>query len=427
MKFLSGWWETTMNKIYVVARREYFETIRTKGFVIGNLITLAFMLLMFFVIGKEERGGFSKSVITRRIAILCPSVPVGEEIRSQFAEYEKHKPTEKYVLDMNKEGQSAENYKNQVMQGSFDAFLDIQKDILNNDAPSQIYIRTENIQTLRTVETIQHLVNKALTNSRFRQNNILPETIRAMQRPAVIQQVELSAVSKGKSSKFAVIMLPFFFMYLLFLGIVGSGQQLLANIVEEKSSRVIEVLLSSLTPFQLMAGKILGLAAVGFTTIIIWAGVLGGFAHYKGVSLNLSPALYICFPLYFTMGFLLITSLIAAIGSTCNQIREAQSYMAPVMILLVLPMMLWFMIAQNPNSTLAVGLSFIPLITPMMMVLRMASSPNIPLIQIIGTLVLLGASVPLMMWFSAKIFRVGILMFGKQPSPREILRWLRYK
>lgn len=118
--------------------------------------------------------------------------------------------------------------------------------------------------------------------------------------------------------------------------------------------------------------------------------------------------------------------MLAAIGSACNDIKESQTLMQPVMLLLIIPMFAWFIIVQRPEGTLAVVLSFIPPVTPLIMILRIAVKPDLPMIQIIASILLLAASVPVVIWAAAKIFRTGILMYGKPPSLKEIVRWVRY-
>ncbi len=133
------------------------------------------------------------------------------------------------------------------------------------------------------------------------------------------------------------------------------------------------------------------------------------------------------FLIYYVLGFLLISSIYAAIGSACNTLKEAQTMMFPLMLVIVLPMVGWFWIAQNPDGLPAIYLSLFPLTAPMMMTLRIAVLPEIPLLQILISIVLLAASVPLAVWAAAKIFRTGILMYGKPPSLRELVRWVRYR
>jgi ABC-type Na+ efflux pump permease subunit len=209
------------------------------------------------------------------------------------------------------------------------------------------------------------------------------------------------------------IMVPFFFVFLMFVGTVNASQHLLTSVIEEKNSRVVELILSSVSPFQFMAGKILGLAAIGLGAVCFWGLVAYGAATYRGLVDIVTTTNVAYFLVYFILGFLLFSSVFVAIGSACNTLKEAQSLMMPVMLFLVVPMMAWMYFSQHPNAPWTVGLSFVPPLTPMVMMLRLAARPAM--------------SVPLVMWAAARIFRVGILMYGKPASPRELFRWLRAK
>ena len=232
---------------------------------------------------------------------------------------------------------------------------------------------------------------------------------------------------RGREGQMAVLMLPFMFMFLMFMGVFGTGQHILTSIIEEKSSRVMEVLLSAVSPLELMAGKILGLAGIGLTVIGLWAAAAYATARWKGMEVSFPPEMLAYFLVYFVLGFLLFSSLLAAVGSVCNTIKEAQSLLMPLTLLLMLPMMTWFNLAQHPDSTLARALSFTPPLTPMVMILRLSASHHLPAIEIAGSIAVLAASVPAAMWAAAKVFRTGVLLYGKRPGLGEIFRWVCQK
>ncbi|RME73498.1 MAG: hypothetical protein D6776_06985 [Planctomycetota bacterium] len=227
---------------------------------------------------------------------------------------------------------------------------------------------------------------------------------------------------------------PALFTYLLWIAIFTTGQMLLTNTIEEKSNRIIEVLLSSVSPLELMAGKIVGIALAGLTVVGSWVVfvILGAklLPHFiEGVpqiDLGLiagDPVLLGSFVTYFLLGFLFYSALMAAIGSVCNTLKEAQNLLQPITILLMLPLLAMVPIAQDPNGTLARVLSYLPPFTPFVMMNRAAGPPSA--FEYAATLALLLASTAVALWAAAKIFRVGILMTGKPPRLREILRWVR--
>lgn len=280
------------------------------------------------------------------------------------------------------------------------------------------------------VGTTNHLLNRIIVKRRCEQEKVDPDLLARLQRHVGTQQIDVGAEAdqervQQQHEQIANMMVPFFFLFLMFMGIFGMGQHMLTSVIEEKSSRVIEMLLSAVTPFQLMAGKIVGLAGVGLTVVGLWAAAASGAAWWQDLDFSVSPGIFVYLVVYYVLGFLLFTSILAGIGSTCNTLKEAQSLMMPVTLVVVIPMMAWFNLAQNPHGTLARVLSFIPPITPMVMALRLSATPDIPTTETIGTIILLAVSVPIVVWAAARIFRTGILMYGKRPQLREILRWVR--
>lgn len=226
---------------------------------------------------------------------------------------------------------------------------------------------------------------------------------------------------------------PSGFVYLLWVAIFGISQMLLNNIIEEKSNRIIEVLLSSVTPGELMMGKLFGIAAVGLTMVGVWITALlctlsfhsGGTTEIAGQLLAAlqSSHLIPMFGVYFLFGYLMYAAFILALGSVCNTIKEAQNYMAMITMLMMVPILTMPFIPKDPNGTLARLLSWIPIYTPFTMMNRVNADP--PMIDVIGTLILLIVSTATALWMSGKIFRIGILRTGQPPKIVEMLRWLR--
>jgi ABC-2 type transport system permease protein len=199
---------------------------------------------------------------------------------------------------------------------------------------------------------------------------------------------------------------------------------MLSSIIEEKNSRIVEVLLSVVSPFELMAGKILGLAGIGLTVTSIWGLVAYGAARQQGFEIEIGTSLIVYFLIYYILGFVLYCALLSGVGSICNTIKESQSLMMPVMLLLVIPLIFWMPLAQDANGVAAKVLSFIPPATPMLMMLRLSSGADIWFVEIVASILLLAVSVIAAIWVSAKVFRTGVLMYGKRPSLREVARWL---
>jgi ABC-2 type transport system permease protein len=231
---------------------------------------------------------------------------------------------------------------------------------------------------------------------------------------------------------------PVAFVYLLWISVFVIAQMLLTNTIEEKSNRIIEVLLSSVSPLQLMTGKILGIAMTGLTMVGSWAAffviavlvgpliwpqmgdVIGSF----GLAKIATNPLYIgSFIVYFALGYLFFSSLLVGIGSVCNTLKEAQNLMQPIMIVLMLPLLAMIPVARDPNGLLAQVLSYFPPMTPFVMMNRVGGPPQ--LWEYAVTTAILLVSIWVLFRGAAKVFRIGILMTGKRPTLREMLRWIR--
>jgi len=226
---------------------------------------------------------------------------------------------------------------------------------------------------------------------------------------------------------------PIGFVYVLWISIFSITQMLLNSTVEEKSNRLMEVLLSSVSPFQLMMGKIFGIAATGLTTILAWlvslfavSKIVPKFLGAGGLDLSsilTDPVFISSFIVYFILGFLFYAAIIGAIGSVCSTLKEAQALQAPVTMFMILPLLLMTPVARDPDGLLAQVLSYFPPMTPFVMMNRAAGNPS--LFEYIVTTILLVVSVIAMIWAGAKVFRVGVLMTGKAPSFSEMIRLIR--
>jgi len=227
---------------------------------------------------------------------------------------------------------------------------------------------------------------------------------------------------------------PVAFVYLLWISIFTASQMLLTGTIEEKSNRLIEVLLSSISPLQLMAGKVLGIAATGMTMVGVWVLCALGGARFipallgKNLDFNFAgvvgdPVYLISFLIYFMLGYLFYAAILVGIGSVCNTLKEAQNLMSPIIMMLFLPLMLMVPIGKDPNGLLAKVVSFIPPLTPFAMMNRAAGPPE--QWEYVATTLLMIISIVFAFWAGARVFRIGILLTGKPPNLKEILRWIK--
>jgi ABC-2 type transport system permease protein len=271
------------------------------------------------------------------------------------------------------------------------------------------------------------VVDARLANDgRLARSGLSPEQIRGIIDRPDSQSKTLTKEGEKQALGQLTMFIPMGFMILMMVSVMTSGSSLLTSTVEEKSSRVMEVLLSAVSPMQLMTGKILGQMAVGLLILAVYSGmgVIGIVFMLKRLDLITTEQL-VYLAIFFFIAYFLIASMMAAIGSAVNDMREAQTLMTPVMLLVMMPWMIWFVIQRAPNSTLAVVLSFIPGMNPFIMVLRICGSEPVPTWQIIAGIGVGIVSVIFASWAAAKIFRIGALMYGKPPDFKTLVRWVR--
>ena len=277
----------------------------------------------------------------------------------------------------------------------------------------------------RADSEIQQSLRDALINARVRARSLDRDTIDSIVQIPRVQSVTVTKGNEQQTVRAFSFLLPVSVAALLFMGVMTGGQSLLTSTVEEKSSRVIEVLLSAVSPMQLMAGKLLGQMVVSLLVLGLY--MLMGLAMLTSFSLFglFNPWLILYILIFFVIMYLVFGSLMMAVGAAVNEMREAQGLMMPLMLILMIPWFLWMPISRDPNSTFSMVLSFIPPINTFAMLLRMASSAPPPWWQVWLSIGVGVVSVFAAIWFAAKVFRIGLLMYGKPPNFATLIRWAR--
>lgn len=412
-----------MKRILLVLVREYLENVRTKAFLIGLVLTPVWMGLVFLVpaLAKDTQK-------TEHVVIVDETGVLGGPFQRLLDGVAGKDGKPRFSTEQGDRG-TGELDALKTSAGRGDLFVvilgpglvDLKRAEREGEARTAIY-GASGVGALETGRLLQVLLDRAVNAQLIARHDVAPEVAEALLKPAS-DYVPLTAT--GERGGAAQVMAPFMAMMLLFLGIVGISQMLISSTLEEKASRVYEVLLSSLSPFQLMAGKVLGICGVGLTLLTLWSG--GGLlaAKMQGLSGLVTGSQVALFLAYYVLGFLLISSLMVSVGSACNTLKEAQNLMAPISLLLALPVLLAMVVMRDPNGTLATALSFVPPFTPFLMMARIAGTPPPPDWQIAASLLLLALSTFLAIRLAARIFRVGILMYGQPPRLKEIWRWLR--
>jgi ABC-2 type transport system permease protein len=423
-----------MRKTLKIAEREYIETAKTKTFLFGLLIAPIIIVAIAFFTGRvaKDQGGPRPPV---QVALTDLSTELSEDIKPGFEKYNKSHSQRQLSLEwveceLHNLAQVVEGQKAKLRNRKLDVYVVVENDIITGDGKLRFYMCGTKAATFDVPFAIENIINRAVFSRRCKLRELSPEVVAELRRGAPTEHVDVGSAGEqekvqSRQKKLTQMMVPFFFMYLMFLGIFLAGQHMLTSIIEEKSSRVVEVLLSAVSPFELMTGKILGLVGIGLTVIGLWSAAAYGAARWKGLSVDVTGELLIYFVVYFVLGFVLFSSVMAGIGSICNTLKETQSLMMPISLIFILPLISWFNLAKHPDGAYARVLSFVPPLTPMVMILRLSTSSRVRLLEIIASIVVLATAVLVAMWLSAKVFRTGVLMYGKRPGLREVLRWLK--
>lgn len=272
---------------------------------------------------------------------------------------------------------------------------------------------------------LHEAMRTTLTGVRLRADGFDPELIQAATRVARPRTVLVSPDGRQQGAQGLNRALPFIMGILLFMGVMIGGQSLMTSTIEEKSSRVVEVLLAAVSPLELMWGKLLGQLGVGLVSMTIYVA-LGVMALLQFALFGLlDPMLIVYLIIFFLLAYLVFGALMQAVGAAVSQMADAQSLMGPIMILLIVPYILTPVIGRAPDSAIAVVTSFIPPINSFVMLARLASSSPPPVWQVLLSIVvgLVGACIAV--WFAAKVFRIGLLMHGKPPSFATLIKWAR--
>ncbi len=414
-----------MDKVFAVARREFLATVRTKAFILS--VVMMPLLILGGVFGTEmvERASREEVRAVRKLALLDHTGLLQDKFKQQVVAANAERPNQLFECeDVPLAEGDVEALAARVRSGTLYAYIIFQPTALEQDGAGVVIARKDN--QLETGNRLERMINEAVFAVRCTRAGYDAREIKALRQAVPVQWASVATGQPVMANPIATFMTPFAFMFLLFMGTFGISQGLLTSLIEEKGSRVIELLLSAVSPLQLLAGKILGSVAVGFLLLAVWGCV--GYTSAQRFHLGELVTGYrlLIALLYFVPGFLLISALLAAIGSACNELKDAQSMVFPLSLITFVPMIFWFYLAEHPESLYSVLLSYVPPVTAMVMVLRVCADPQTPLWQILSTLGLLWMSVIAAMWAAAKIFRVGVLMYGKPPTPRELLRWVRY-
>ncbi|MBK6898290.1 MAG: ABC transporter permease [bacterium] len=413
-------------KMLAIIRREYLERVRTKGFVISTLLIPLLMALIMVVPMLTMQ-----SVDTRNtIGLIDPSGEYFSRLDESLSSQEDlHVSLIPLPVTGGDVAAATAGMQDQIRDESLDGGVVIGDDFVGTPKATY-YSRSVSGSIVR--DDLQPALDRVLRQARFARAGV-PDSLHAFLSERVAWE-SLSVGDTGEATRRdegGVMLLAFTLIMMLYMMVLVYGQQTLTAVIEEKSSRVVEVLLSSVPSSQLMFGKVVGIGAAGLTQVAIWTAAIfvmaGQGLSVGGISFDasyLTPMILGSFMVFFLLGFLLFSMMYAGVGALCNSIQEAQPFATPIMMFVIIPMMLMTLVLRAPGSPLATVLSLIPMFSPILMFMRVClASP--PLWQVVLSWVLMSATIWMMSRAAGKLFRVGILMSGSAPNWATLIRTLR--
>jgi len=423
-------------KLSTVLRREYSSRVKTKAFWITTLLVpvliVAFTVLPSLLISSTG-GRYTIAVVTANGALVADiqRLLAARETEDTGLVGKVDVTLRKVEPAANAAAQRTE-LKRQVIAKQLNAVVVLPASVMEDGRAE--YVST-NVSSLRLMSRLERAVGEAVMHQRLAAAGFAADRADAITMPVDLRAVriaeDLSESRKGAAEK--SFMLSYCLTFLLYMTMIFYGYYVMRGVLEEKSSRVVEVIVANIRPTELMFGKIFGIAAVGLTQYAIWVmlllnlalvGSFFGSAITEGQAAYVSPALLVFFVVFFVLGYLLYSAFYAAVGAAFNTDEEAQQMQTVVSLVLGTSFVLMFPVMANPDSPVSVALSLVPIFAPILFFLRMTIQTP-PTWQIVACLALLIGSVFGVARFAAAVYRVGILMYGKKPTFREILQWAR--
>ena len=424
-----------MHNVWTLVKREYLERVRSRSFLIFTLLMPAVMAAMVLIptrLARWNGGGVHKIVIVANNSELANVVghELGNSKTQAEDELQKSSAPTVYSIQVDTDAGDAERARlgQQVSEGKITGFLWLTDDAL---ARHSVVYSTKEAADFTQGRELRNAITTGIARYRLMQKGMKGDEVDALLAPIKLDTIRIEKGHEGASGA-AVFLTAFCMVMLLYTVVLIYGLAVMRSVIEEKSTRILEVLLSTVTSKELLAGKIVGVGAVGLTQIIVWVLFAGLFSVPGLVAaksflgeMHISLAAMVSFAIFFLMGYLLYSAMYAAIGAMVNTDQEAQQMQWPALIPLVLGVVLMNAVIQHPNSALAFWLSMVPFFAPILMLLRIVIEQP-PIWQILLCLGLMCATVYGLLSLASRIYRVGILMYGKRPSLPELRRWLRY-
>ena len=438
-----------MSMISLIIKREFIAKVRNKSFIVMTFLSpLLFVGIAVFVSYLA-----SMKADTKQIAVHDETGLFVADFMAKNKKDSEYQYLDLSVLDV-------KALKDSITQERFEGVLQIPKTASIAELDKKIQFISNDSPSITFIEEVQDILDKKITQLNFQSAKLDTVAIHKAQSNINISLSKASGEESLKGLNEIKIAIGGAFGYLIMMFIVIYGNMVMRSVIEEKTNRIIEIIISSVKPFQLMMGKIIGTSLAGILQFLIWAII--GLGLFLGASLffgvNLGPTskvppevmqaaqheiastaqLYIaelwnlpigtlltCFVIYFIGGYFLYSSFYAAIGAAVDNETDSQQFLLPIIMPLILGVYIgFFTVINDPHGTVATIFSIVPLTSPIVMLMRIPF--GVPLWQILLSMVLLFGTFLLVVWFASKIYRVGILMYGKKPSSKELYKWLKY-
>ena len=425
-----------MSKLWTVFKREYLTRVKTKGFIIGTALTPLFII--FVSVGPGLLMSL-KSEKPKEISVVDLSGIVYEELVTTMDDTTSSGERLYNFTRMDASVENLEEIKTRLSKrvdnNEIDGYLIIPPDIVEKNE-SQFFAKS--VSDFDQNRTFRDAISQIITNYRLKKSALDPGLIGKLTKRTNLRTFKISKGGKEEEDQGLSFIITFVMVMFLYMALIMYGAFVMRSVYEEKLLRSVETVISSCKPFQLMAGKVLGVGAVGLTQYFIWAAVAALLTIYSGSIMQMFAAgpngfsmptipiaVLVYFVVFFVLGYLLFATLYAALGAMVNSDHDAQQLQFPVIMLIILAFFLSFYIIKNPTEDLSKIASLIPFFAPITMFTRIAVQmpPFGEILLSIGILIL---TIVVMIWLAGKIFRVGILMYGKRPTLPELFNWIKY-
>ncbi len=434
-----------LNKVFAIGRAEYLEAVRSKAFLIGLLVMPVLMGgsvvvqgLLHDRVDLTERKcvvvdptGELWPVLERAVAERNAAVWVegddGElEQKRPLFQLERYEPAAEEATDV--------VLSERVRDGEIQSFVLLSASVLDEDGEfgeRPLAYHTQEPTFTELPDWIAECVNSDVRRRRFEGASIDRELVDKLNRRIPLttwglarQRDDGTVEAADEENKIRTFLIPAAAMMLLFMIIMTSAPQLMNQVLEEKMQRISEVLVSSVSPFELMLGKLVGSACVCMTLAAVYLSGIAWATHHFGVAAFVPPSAYVWFLVMVVFALLMYGSIFSALGSACSELRDAQSMMMPAMIVIMIPLFAWSAVLESPNGSIAQALTYVPTATPMILMIRVLAPPGPPVWELFAGFAMCIATTLVVVWAAGKIFRVGVLSQGQTPSFRKLFTWI---